>query len=440
MIETTANIQFNKIFKDFNETKCRYRVAKGSAGSGKSVNVAQDFIMKLSDPYYQGVNLLVLRKTYDNNRDTTFAELEGAINRIFGEHAKEVWAISKSPLSMDCKTTGSRIIFRGMNDAKQREKAKSITTKTGKLTWIWLEEATEFEESDIDILDDRLRGDLSAINPNLYYQMTFTFNPVSAAHWIKAKFFDVEDPDYFTHHSTYLTNRFIDKAYHRRMMRRKERDPDGYKVYGLGEWGELGGVILTNYIVKDFDTSPDNFDSMAIGQDFGFNHANAILTLGFKDSDVYVCNELYVHGKDTGEIIELAEGKFDKSLEMWCDSAEPDRIKMWAKAGYRARGVKKTSVSGSNVLAGATKKNYTNSQIDWIKQRTIYIHPSCLNTQKEIQQWKWQKDKTTGQYIDEPVDIGEDAIKAMLYGCSRQMKQEIKSTASRLTAYSDLGL
>ncbi len=38
-------------------------------------------------------------------------------------------------------------------------------------------------ESDIDILDDRLRGILT--NPNLYYQMTFTFNPVSATHWIK---------------------------------------------------------------------------------------------------------------------------------------------------------------------------------------------------------------------------------------------------------------
>ncbi len=43
-------------------------------------------------------------------------------------------------------------------------------------------------ESDIDILDDRLRGILT--NPNLYYQMTFTFNPVSATHWIKRKYFD----------------------------------------------------------------------------------------------------------------------------------------------------------------------------------------------------------------------------------------------------------
>ena len=53
------------------------------------------------------------------------------------------------------------------------------------------------------------------------------------------------------------------------MERRRLQDPDGYQVYGLGNWGELGGLILTNYEVKEFDTSINNFDSMANGQDFG---------------------------------------------------------------------------------------------------------------------------------------------------------------------------
>ncbi len=108
-----------------------------------------------------------------------------------------------------------------MKDDGQREKVKSITFDRGKLTWIWIEEATELYEADVDILDDRLRGNLD-FNLSLYYQMTFTFNPVSATHWIKAKYFDVTHPDIFTHQSTYLQNRFIDEAYHRRMMMRKE--------------------------------------------------------------------------------------------------------------------------------------------------------------------------------------------------------------------------
>ncbi len=154
----------------------------------------------------------------------------------------------------------------------------------------------------------------------------------------KESVFDIQDDNVLTHQSTYLTNRFCDEAYRQRMLRRKEVDPEGYRIYGLGEWGETGGLIFSNYRIEEFDTDMSRFDAMAIGQDFGFNHANAILTLGCKDGDIYVCNELYVHEMDTTEIITKADGNFSKSLVMWCDSAEPDRIKMWRKAGYRAKG------------------------------------------------------------------------------------------------------
>src|SRR5690606_19748562 len=228
---TTVKVPFNPIFKEANLTRKRYRVLKGSAGSGKSVNVAQDYIIKLSDPRFKGANLLVIRKADVTNRHSTYAELTGAIYRIFGSKWDRYWTIKQTPMELHCKITGNGIIFRGMKDEKEREKVKSINFPNGKLTWIWCEEATELLEADVDILDDRLRGQLP--NPNLYYQITFTFNPVSASHWIKRKYFDVEHPDVFTHHSTYLQNRFIDEAYHRRMMRRKVEDPEGYRVYGL---------------------------------------------------------------------------------------------------------------------------------------------------------------------------------------------------------------
>jgi phage terminase large subunit len=390
-----------------NQTRKRYRAFKGSAGSGKSVNVAQDYIIKLSDPKYAGGNMLCVRKVNETNRNSTFAELQAAINRIYGDRADEFWEVRQSPLMLRSRITNNEIIFRGVNDARDREKLKSINFAHGKLTWIWVEEATELQESDIDILDDRLRGIL--VNPNLYYQMTFTFNPVSATHWIKAKYFDTEHEDIITNHSTYLMNRFIDEAYHRRMQLRKMRDPDGYRIYGLGEWGELGGAILSNFEVKDFDTSFSRFDHMSIGQDFGFNHANAILSIGYKDGDIYICGEIYVHEKDTGEIIQLAEGKLNKHLPMYCDSAEPDRIKTWRNAGYKARPVIKES-------------NSVRAQIDFLKKHKIYIHPSCFNTIKEIQQWKWQHDAKTNTYLDEPVNFFDDAMAALRYGIERFRK------------------
>ena len=195
-IRKKIKLQWNRVFKPVNECRKRYRILKGSAGSGKSTDIAQDYIKKLSDMRYKGANLLVVRKVDESNRDSTFAELQAAIYKMFGDASERVWKITQSPLSLTCKVTGNKIIFRGMKDDKQREKVKSITFKQGKLVWIWVEEVTELNEADVDILDDRLRGLLD--NP-IFYQMTFTFNLVSSRHWTKAKYFDVIHEDIFTH-------------------------------------------------------------------------------------------------------------------------------------------------------------------------------------------------------------------------------------------------
>ncbi len=394
-------VQANPVFKPVNMSQKRYIVMKGSAGSGKSVDTAQNYILRLMSD--KGRNLVALRKSDITNRDSTFAELTGAIYRMFGDRAEQYWQINMSPLKLTCKANGNQIIFRGMNDDKQREKLKSITFQKGKLTDVWLEEATEFTQADVEIIDDRLRGELP---PGQFYQIRMTFNPVNKNHWIKRVFFDMPDDNVLTHHSTYLTNRFIDAAYHARMERRKLVDPEGYQIYGLGEWGEIGGLILHNWEIRDISQNLNDYDDIAIGQDFGFNHANAILLLGIKDDNIFILDEIYEHEKDTSEIIQEAiKHAIPTKRQMWCDSAEPDRIKEWTKAGYRARGVDKGGSAGS-----------VKAQIDWLKQRSIYVHPHCINTIKEMQQWKWKKDEKSGEYLDEPVPVMDDAMAALRYG------------------------
>lgn len=394
----------NPCFREVDQSKKRYIIMKGSAGSGKSMDTAQHYILRLmNDP---GRNLLCVRKSDVTNRDSTFAELQGAIFRMFAEQYKKYWYINSSNMIIECKSNHNQIIFRGVNDDKQREKLKSITFKRGKLTDVWIEEATEITQADFEIIDDRLRGELPE---GQFYQIRMTFNPVSAHHWIKKVFFDRSDPDVLTHQSTYLGNRFIDEAYHRRMMRRKEVDPEGYQVYGLGNWGEVAGLILKNYVIEKFDRSPKQFDYMVNAQDFGFNHADCIGEVGFKDGDLYLCRELYIYERDTDEIIKMAEGKFKRNIRMWCDSAEPDRIKMWQKAGYRAKAVKK-------------EQNSVSAQIDYLKQHKIHIYPTCVNTIKEIQQWKWKKDEKTNSYLDEPVPFFDDAMAMLRYSIEQERK------------------
>lgn len=399
-------IQANKVFQSVHQCRARYVIMKGSAGSGKSVDTAQQYLLRLMRD--KGRNLLCVRKSEVTNRDSTFSELLSAINRC---GLSPYWQATMSPLQLRC-INGNSIIFRGMNDERQREKLKSITFAHGKLTDVWLEEMTELTKQDFEIIDDRLRGEL----PNgQFYQIKGTFNPVSKNHWIKKDFFDTTDPNVFTHHSTYLDNRFIDDAYKTRMERRKIVDPEGYRIYGLGEWGEVGGLILQNWEACECSKDLSDYDDVAIGQDFGYNHANAILLLGWRDDDVYILREIYEYGKDTTEIIEETQkAHLPKDIDMWCDSAEPDRIQMWRKAGYRAKPVSKEKT---------TQKKYQTTQVDWLKGRRIYIDHSCVNTLKEVSQWKWKKDEVTGEYLDEPVAFFDDAMAALRYGVEGWRKE-----------------
>ena len=395
------DIELNQCFEEVDESTKRYIVMKGSAGSGKSVDTAANYILRLMND--KGRNLVCIRKADITNRDSTYAELTGALYKMFGDKYERYWDIKQSPLQLTCKLNGNKIIFRGVNDEKQREKLKSITFQKGKLTDVWIEEATEITQADFEIIDDRLRGELP---PGQFYQIRMTFNPVNKNHWIKKVFFDIPDDNVLTHHSTYLMNRFIDDAYRQRMERRKIVDPEGYQIYGLGEWGEIGGLILHNWEIKDISQNLNDFDDIAIGQDFGFNHANAILLLGIKDDDIHILKEIYLFEKDTSEIIqEAVKVGIPANKQMWCDSAEPDRIKMWRSAGFWADGVNKGGSQGS-----------VKAQIDYLKQHKIYVHPSCINTIKELQQWKWKKDERSGEYLDEPVPFQDDAMAALRYG------------------------
>ena len=405
-------VKANPCFKEVDQSRKRYIVMKGSAGSGKSVDTAQNYLLRLMQD--KGRNLVCIRKSDITNRDSTYAELTGAAYRMFNDQVERYWNIKQSPLSLTCRHNGNQIIFRGVNDEKQREKLKSITFQRGKLTDVWIEEATEITQADFEIIDDRLRGELPE---GQFYQIRMTFNPVNRNHWIKKVFFDIPDPNVMTHHSTYLDNRFIDAAYHARMERRKEVDPEGYQIYGLGNWGEIGGLILHDWTVEEISQDPNDYDDIAIGQDFGFNHANAILLLGMKDDNIYILQEIYVFEKETAEIIPLAiKAGIPTNRIMWCDSAEPDRIKTWKTAGFMAKPVSKEQT---------VEKKYQAAQIDWLKgivskdkvlHRIIYVHPSCVNTIKELQQWKWKKDEKTGMYLDEPVPFQDDAMAALRYG------------------------
>lgn len=353
------------------------------------------------------MHCLVVRKDKDANADSTRAELVSAMRAIFGDDYGEHWDVPASRLTLTHKATGNSFIFRGVKDEGQREKLKSISVPSGKICRCWVEEATQLMPFDFDMIDSRLRGELP---PGWFYQINISFNPVSATHWLKARFFDRQDPDAITCHTTWRDNRFIDDAYRDYMLKMEQVNPEFGMIYSKGEWGESGGLILTNWQSRPVPQDLDYYDALAMGHDFGFNHADALLLLGWKDGELYVIAEHYAHDMTNTEIIAAVE-KMPIFVEarkrrvwMICDSAEPDRIREWQRSGWRARPVDK----GKGKATGAA--------IDWLKAHMLYIDDSATNTAAEAGEWAWQRDKITGKYTDDPVPVNDDAMAALRYG------------------------
>ena len=76
-------VKANPCFREVDRSQKRYIVMKGSAGSGKSVDTAQNYLLRLMQD--KGRNLVCIRKSDITNRDSTYAELTGAAYRMFGD-------------------------------------------------------------------------------------------------------------------------------------------------------------------------------------------------------------------------------------------------------------------------------------------------------------------------------------------------------------------
>lgn len=248
-------------------------VLMGGSSSSKSYSVAQ-FLSILT--YWEGSNQLVMRKVGASIEKTIYTDFKTAINGIEGlaEHCR----FKQNSIVFD---NGAKIDFTGLDDS---EKIKGIS----QYKRVFLDELSEYEESDLKQIRLRLRGMEGQ-------QILAAFNPISEEHWIKKKWFDIEQwhevpmeltiggeklppelcrvkavlmnspkmilnhrtgefeehaPDTVIIHSTYLNNFWVvgspdgkygyyDYQAIANFERDRINDPDYFQVYALGEWGHI---------------------------------------------------------------------------------------------------------------------------------------------------------------------------------------------------------
>lgn len=382
-------IRLNPVYQEAKETDERYRVLYGGAGSGKSYYVAQELILKhLEEPNHK---TLVVRKVGNTLRNSVFALLEDVIRET---GLSKLFRIKKTDMSIEC-INGNKIIMTGLDDV---EKLKSIAG----ITDIWIEEASEITQQDFEQLDLRLRGETKHKK-----QITLTFNPISNLSWLKGYFFDRKPDNVFTLKTTYKDNLFIDSDYKQAIEKLKTTDYQYYRIYALGEWGEIGNVIFNNYKVEEFDTSP--FDNRLYGIDWGFADdpfAFIEINLDKKRKKIHVLSERYLYGHSNEQAYQEIKGTIGNAIAT-ADSAEPKSISEMREYGLKIKAAKKG-------------KGSVNTGLRWLQSYEIIIHRSCQNFINEISKYKWQEDKD-GNVLPKPVDKDNHLMDALRYAVESEI-------------------
>ena len=345
---------------------------------------------------YPDANLLVIRKTYRTLKDSCFTELKWAISRL---KVDAWWDIKESPLELTYKPTGQKIYFRGLDDPL---KVTSITVEKGVLCWAWLEEAYEImSESDFDTLDESIRGE---VPEGLFKQWTITFNPWNEHHWLKKRFFDVNDDNILAMTTNYLCNEWLDDSDKKLFESMKKNNPRRYAVAGLGNWGIVDGLVYENWTERAFTLDEIKQCKTRSGLDFGYTNDPTAFFVGFLDLDakkLYVWDEFYEKGMSNKAINDKILAMGYSKERITGDSAEPKSIDELKSMKLRIKGAKKGKDS---VMNG----------VQWIQDLEIIIHPRCTNFITEISNYTWETDKF-GNKLNKPIDDFNHLMDAMRY-------------------------
>lgn len=382
-------------FAQYIGNTARYMVWKGGAGSGKSHGAAQLFLFRLMN---EPVNhrILLVRKVHKTIRQSQYQLIN---DKIASWGMSSLFDANKTDLSITYRPNGNMFLSAGLDDV---EKIKSIE----RITSIWIEEATETEEREVDQLDMRLRGDLGT-----YKQMLLTFNPIDANHWIKRRFFDQHIDDCVIDQSTARDNPWIDRQYLKVLDALQHQDRVLYEIYALGQWGVLEGMIYHNWeVCKEW---PETFDDTIYGIDFGFNNPTAIMEVNYRDQNIFERELLYESGLTNADLLARMDALItNKSAFIYADCAEPARIEEMRRAGWNVWESDKSVKDG----------------IDACKRVQIFVHPDSQNDVKELGGYKWKEDKN-GNTIDEPVkwmDHLQDARRYAHYTHGLKIQPQIR--------------
>lgn len=358
----------------------RYFEDYGGRRSAKSHDIVQ--ILGLTAMQEAGHFIPCLRKVGATLKDSVQAEIEG----FFSKHEIPC-RLNKTDKELILPNK-SRFRCFGLDDPEKLKSLKGATI-------IWLEEANEFAEDDFDSLD-------AGLSPGDYPgRIILTHNPIpqipSSMHWIQRRFLQVKhelskaviDPktNALILRTWYKDNAFCPPETIKVLEGYKETNPEKYKLWALGEFTMLEGVVFSNWDIVQSVPEGIVHDSIGIGLDFGFsNDPSAACRVWIQDHDIWIKQLVYKIGLHNDALFaELKEAGVGEYEDVTGDSARPDIISDLHRMGlYGIKPVKK-------------RANYKEDVATRLQGYHIHLIEGDTDCIREFSTYSWARDKNNKQ-------------------------------------------
>ena len=368
-------IQTTSVFETLLNSDKRINIFQGSSRASKTYNILIYFIYKLLNE--ENKTLSIVRKTLPALKGSVLRDLKEILLK-FDLYDQNNWHSVDGYYQL-----GSNMIewFSVDDETKLRGRKRD---------YLFINEATEvsYDEyiqlmlrtSDLTVMD---------LNPSLWKS------------WI----YDLEgQPDVNYNITTYKDNPFLSEVQVKEIEKLKDRDPNLWRVFGLGERGLPTKMVFSHQ--QKYSTLPEGSKLLGYGIDWGYSDPSTLIQVYKKDDSIY-CQELvYLRNATIPDFIyKIKDLGINLKEDFICDSANPQAIEELRRQGINAKPVKKNSI-----LHG----------IDLIKRSNFFIHESSTNLENELLSYVWKTDKN-GNNLDEPVDDNNHLIDPLRYVLEMKM-------------------
>lgn len=203
---------------------------------------------------------------------------------------------------------------------------------------------------------------------------------------------------------TYLDNEALEPEMVAKIEANRHRT-NWWKVYGLGQLGEITGRIYTGW--KEIDEIPHEARLVRRGLDFGYtNDPTALIDIYEYNSGFILDEQLYRTGMKNKPIADFILALPEPETLVIGDSSEP-------------KSIDEIKDHGVNIIGAVKGPGSINHGIDYVQSLKISYTKRSTNLAKEYRNYLWKVDRD-GKSLNVPVEGFDHALDAIRYGLVRK--------------------